>query len=41
MKTLRIVLIMFFLVGIFGCSYVKEYIEIADNDTISENILTY
>jgi len=35
MKTLRIVLIMFFLVGIFGCSYVKEYIEIADNDTIS------
>jgi len=26
---------MFFLVGIFGCSYVKEYIEIADNDTIS------
>ncbi|MEA1971353.1 MAG: hypothetical protein U9N37_07055 [Thermodesulfobacteriota bacterium] len=35
MKTLRVVLIMFFLVGIYGCSYVKEYIEIAENDTIS------
>ncbi|MBW2630472.1 MAG: hypothetical protein JRC90_01695 [Deltaproteobacteria bacterium] len=35
MKTLRIVLIMFFLVGIFGCSHVKEYIEIAGDDTIS------
>lgn len=35
MKTLRIVLIMFFLLGIFGCSYVKEYIEIAGDDTIS------
>jgi len=35
MKTLRTVLIMFFLVGIFGCSYVKEYIEIAENGTIS------
>ncbi|MBW2596150.1 MAG: hypothetical protein JRC93_09275 [Deltaproteobacteria bacterium] len=35
MKKLRVVLIMFFLVVIFGCSYVKEYIEIADDDTIS------
>lgn len=35
MKTLRVVLMMFFLAGIFGCSYVKEYIEIAGNDTIS------
>ena len=36
MKTLRIVLIVFFLVGFFGCTSVKEYIEIAKGDTISE-----
>lgn len=35
MKALKIVLIMSFLMGIFGCSHVKEYIEIAENDTIS------
>jgi len=35
MKTIRIFLIMFFLVGISGCSHVKEYIEIAGNDIIS------
>ena len=35
MKTLRMVLMMFFLMGIFGCSHVKEYIEIAGDDTIS------
>jgi len=35
MKTLKLVVLLFFLLGVFGCSYVKEYIEIADNDTIS------
>lgn len=36
MKTLRIVLILSFMVGIFGCGHVKEYIEIAADDVISE-----
>ena len=35
MKTLKLVVLLFFLVGIFGCSHVKEYIEIARNDVIS------
>jgi len=39
MKRLRIVLTVFLLVGVFGCSHVKEYIEIAKNDTISGEYL--
>ena len=35
MKTLKLVVLLFFLVGIFGCSHVKEYIEIARNNVIS------
>jgi len=36
MKTLRIVLIIFFMAGVFGCSHVKEYIEIAEDGAVSE-----
>jgi len=35
MKALKWVVVLFFLAGPFGCSYVQEYIEIARNDAIS------
>ncbi len=39
MKTLKLIVVMFCLVGISGCGQVKEYIQIARNDTISVQYL--
>ncbi|HOO90618.1 MAG TPA: hypothetical protein PLA74_07315 [Syntrophales bacterium] len=39
MKTVKLVLLLFFLMGISGCSHVKEYIEIARDDVISDRYL--
>lgn len=39
MKRLRVLVTVFLLVGVFGCSHVKEYIEIAGDNTISGEYL--